>query len=76
MVVLDGITDESLKQIAGKLSDDNWRYLGAALNLSRTQLQAIGGRAEYLGKNKTLMMLRSWIKHLPLKEDRVNFSAV
>ncbi|VDL56767.1 unnamed protein product [Hymenolepis diminuta] len=66
----DGITDESLKQIAGKLSDDSWRYLGAALNLSRTQLQAIGGRAEYLGKNKTLMMLRSWIKHLPLKEDR------
>lgn len=66
------MTDNLLKQIAGKLSDDSWRCLGAALNLSRTQLQAIGGRAEYLGKNKALMTLRSWIKQLQLKEDAVS----
>ncbi|VDN96650.1 unnamed protein product [Rodentolepis nana] len=68
----DGITNDSLKQIASKLPEDSWRYLGSALNLSRTQLQAIGGRAEYSGKNKTLTMLRSWIKHLALKEDRTD----
>ncbi|KAM7542582.1 hypothetical protein Aperf_G00000005271 [Anoplocephala perfoliata] len=68
----DAITNDLLKDLSEKLPGDTWKSLGAALSLTRIQLQAIGGRAEYEGKNKTLMMLRNWIKNLELKVDRVN----
>lgn len=46
-----------------------------ALDLSRTQLQAIGGRADSSRKNRALTMLRSWIKNLELRVDRVSNSS-
>ena len=61
-----------IQELAKKIPGETWRRLGTALDLSRTQLQAIGGRAESSGKDKTLTMLRSWVKNLELRVDRVS----
>ncbi|KAL5965153.1 Death domain-containing protein 1 [Taenia solium] len=66
----DVVTNEMLQELARKLPGETWRRLGMALDLSRTQLQAIGGRADSSRKNRALTMLRSWIKNLELRVDR------
>ncbi|VDK20469.1 unnamed protein product [Taenia asiatica] len=66
----DAVTNEMLQELARKLPGETWRRLGMALDLSRTQLQAIGGRADSSRKNRALTMLRSWIKNLELRVDR------
>ncbi|VDD79675.1 unnamed protein product [Mesocestoides corti] len=67
----DAVTDEFIKNLARKLPGESWRRLGIALDMSRTQLQAIGGRAESSGRNKALTTLKTWIKNLELRVDRV-----
>ncbi|KAH9280930.1 Death domain-containing protein 1 [Echinococcus granulosus] len=66
----DAVTNEVLQELAQKLPGETWRRLGVALDLSRTQLQAIGGRADSSRKNRALTMLRSWIKNLELRVNR------
>ncbi|VDL93354.1 unnamed protein product [Schistocephalus solidus] len=70
LVSKDAVTDEYLEGLARKLLGDTWRRLGLALNMTKTQIQAVGGRAESAGENKAITMLHSWVKNLPLEADR------
>ncbi|KAL7054423.1 hypothetical protein AAHC03_013349 [Spirometra sp. Aus1] len=72
LVSKDAVTDDYLEGLARKLLGDTWRRLGLALNMTKTQIQAVGGRAESAGENKAITMLHSWVKNLPLEADRAN----
>ncbi len=70
--VVDAVTNDYLHDLSRRLPGESWRRLGYALDMSRTQLQAVGGRAESSGNNKALTMLKTWVKNLELKVDRVS----
>lgn len=68
----DVITPKYLKDLSRKIPGDTWRRLGLALDLSRTKLQAISGKAAYASDDPAYTMLMSWVKRLPISSNRVS----
>ncbi|CAL8102382.1 unnamed protein product [Calicophoron daubneyi] len=66
----DVVTPKYLRELSRALTGDAWRRLGGALELSRSRLQAIGGRAAWADEDRGYEMLLTWIKNLPVSANR------